>query len=164
VPERVVGRVKLGMACAVRFFALPDRVFTGKVSSLAPVISKEKRVLNVQFTVKDPENVVRPGMFAEIGLGTDRREAMLMPADGVLHIGDRDYVLQGTEAEKWHVVEVRTGELRGTNVEVLSGLKAGDRVLGKGAILVKPVVALALESPASALPTVGAGNNPGGHR
>src|SRR5262249_45755795 len=64
VPERAIGRVKLGMTCEVRFFAIPKRVFTGRVSSISPVISKEKRVLNVQFTVKDAQQLVRPGMFA----------------------------------------------------------------------------------------------------
>ena len=164
VPERAMGRVKLGMTCVVRFYALPDRTFTGKVSSISPVVSKEKRTLNVQFTVKDPENVVRPGMFAEIGLGTDRREALLMPADGVLHVGDRDYALRAADAGTWQIADVETGELRGTNVEVLAGLKAGDRVLGKGAILLKPVVARALESPATAAPTATASNLPGGNR
>jgi hypothetical protein len=51
VPERAMARVKLGMTCEVRFIALPNRVFTGKVSSISPLISKEKRVLNVQFVV-----------------------------------------------------------------------------------------------------------------
>jgi len=150
VPERVMSRVRLGMTCVVRFFALPDRVFTGKVSSISPIISKDKRTLNVQFTVKDPENVVRPGMFAEIGLGTDKRQALLMPADGVLHVGDKEYALLGTEAGDWKITEVDTGELRGARLEVLAGLKAGDRVLGKGAILLKPEVVRALQLPASA--------------
>jgi multidrug efflux pump subunit AcrA (membrane-fusion protein) len=148
VPERVMGRVKTGMTCEVRFFALPDRVFTGKVSSISPVISKEKRVLNVQFTVKDPDDVLRPGMFAEIGVGTDKRQALLMPADGVLHVGDKDYALVETEKATWQISEVQTGELRGVNVEVLAGVKAGDRVLGKGAILLKPVVARAIQATA----------------
>jgi len=161
VPERVMDRVKLGMTCEVRFFALPQRVFTGKVSSISPVISKDKRVLNVQFTVKDPENVVRPGMFAEIGLGTDRRQALLMPADGVLHVGDKDYALLATEPGTWHIAEVQTGELRGTNVEVLAGLKAGDRVLGKGAVLLKPIVVRALQAPASATSAGTAGDDRG---
>jgi hypothetical protein len=162
VPERVMGRVKLGMTCEVRFFALPDQVFTGKVSSISPVISKEKRVLNVQFTVKDPQNLVRPGMFAEVGLGTDRRQALLMPADGVLHVGDREYALLGAAPQTWQITEVETGELRGTNVEVLSGLKAGDRVLGKGAILLKPVVARAIQAQASAPAVVKADAGEGG--
>jgi hypothetical protein len=149
VPERVMSRVKVGMTSEVRFFGLPNRVFTGKVSSISPVISKDKRVLNVQFTVKDPENIVRPGMFAEIGLGTDKRQALLMPADGVLHVGGKDYALLGTDAGTWQITEVQTGELRGTNVEVLAGLKAGERVLGKGAILLKPAVVAAVQSQAA---------------
>ena len=83
VPERLMDRVKLDMTCEVRFYALPNRVFTGKVSCISPVISKDKRVLNVQFVVKDPQNAIRPGMFAQIGLGTDKRQSLLMPADGV---------------------------------------------------------------------------------
>ena len=73
VPERLMDRVKLDMKCEVRFYALPNRVFNGKVSGISPVISKDKRVLNVQFIVKDPQNAIRPGMFAQIGLGTDTR-------------------------------------------------------------------------------------------
>src|SRR5262249_15121192 len=114
VPERAAGRVKLGMTCEVRFFALPGRTFTGKASSIAPVISKDKRVLNVQFVVTDPAKVVRPGMFAEVDVGTDKRKALLMPADGVLHIGDSDYALLADGPDTWRVVEVHTGELRGT--------------------------------------------------
>src|SRR5262249_21971259 len=147
VPERALGRVRLGMTCEVRFYALPDRVFTGKVSGISPVISKDKRVLNVQFIVKDPENVLRPGMFAEIGLGTDKRQALLMPADGVLHAGGKDYALAAAGPRTWEVTEVQVGELRGASVEVLAGLKAGDRVLGKGAVLLKPAVVRALQAP-----------------
>jgi hypothetical protein len=88
-------------------------------------------------------------MFAEIGLGTDKRQALLMPADGVLHVGGKDYALLGTDAGTWQITEVQTGELRGTNVEVLAGLKAGERVLGKGAILLKPAVVAAVQSQAA---------------
>jgi membrane fusion protein, heavy metal efflux system len=162
VPERAVERVKLGMTCQVRFFALPDRVFTGTVSSISPFISKEKRALNVQFVVKDPEKIVRPGMFAEIGLGTDKRQALLMPADGVLHVGERDYALVAGEPGAWQVKEVQVGELRGTKIEVLSGLKTGDRVLGQGAILLKPTVVLALQATSPAASDVKVSDGPGG--
>jgi hypothetical protein len=156
VPERAMGRVRMGMTSQVRFFALPNRVFTGKVSGISPVISKDKRVLNVQFIVKDPEDVIHPGMFAEIGLGTDKRQALLMPADGVLHVGDNDYALVAVEPATWQITEVQTGELRGSQVEVLSGLKPGDRVVGNGAILLKPLVSNALQPPASSASVKGA--------
>lgn len=162
VPERAMGRVKPGMTCEVRFYALPGRVFTGQVSGISPVISKDKRVLNVQFIVKDPEDVIRPGMFAEIGLGTDRRQALLMPADGLLHVGDQEYALVAGGPGNWRITAVQTGELRGDKVEVLSGVRAGDRVLGKGAILLKPAVVQALQSPARAAAGVTARHDRGG--
>jgi membrane fusion protein, heavy metal efflux system len=161
VPERMMGRVKLDMTCEVRFFALPGRVYTGRVSSISPVISKDKRVLNVQFTVKDPEHLIRPGMFADIGLGTDKRQALLMPADGVLHVGDKDYALVGTEPGVWKITEVQVGQVRGLNVEVLDGLKGGERVVGKGAILLTPVVSQALQAPALNYSAVNSSGEPG---
>jgi hypothetical protein len=162
VPERLLDRVKPGMTCEVQFYALPNRVFTGKVSGISPVISKEKRVLNVQFVVKDPQNVIRPGMFAQIGLGTDKRQSLLMPADGVLHVDERDYALVAAKPGTWQIIEVQIGELRGSDVEVLSGLKAGDRVLGKGAILLKPVVVRCLQSVESPSEGAAASNGRGG--
>jgi hypothetical protein len=162
VPERAISRVKLGMACEVRFFAIPNQVFTGKVSGISPIVMKDKRVLNVQFIVKDPDNVVRPGMFAEIGLGTDKRQALLMPVDGVLHVGNKDYALLATDGGAWKITEVEVGELRGTNIELLGGLKAGDRVLGRGAILLKPVIVHALQSQAPPIATVKAAEPRGG--
>ncbi len=150
VPERLMDLVKLGMTCEVRFYALPSRVFTGKVSGISPVVSKDKRVLNVQFIVKDSENLIRPGMFAQVGLGTDKRQSLLIPADGVLHVGEKDYILVETEPQTWEITEVQIGELRGSDVEVLSGVKADDRVLGKGAILIKPVVVRCLQATDSA--------------
>jgi cobalt-zinc-cadmium efflux system membrane fusion protein len=168
VPEKMIRHVKVGMNCKVEFFALPDHKppFTGKISSISPVISKEKRVANVQFIVKDPGKEIRPGMFARIGLG-DERKALLMPADGVLHVGDRDYALVADKDGKWQIFQVETGELLKNqfdvlpgdlvknDIEVLSGyalenparsLQKDDRVIGKGAILLKPVVIRALQA------------------
>jgi hypothetical protein len=132
------------------------------VSGISPVISKDKRVLNVQFVVKAPENAIRPGMFAQIGLGTDKRQSLLMSVDGVLHVDERDYALVATESGTWQIIEVQIGELRGTDVEVLSGLKAGDRVLGQGAILLKPVVVRCLQSADSPSKGTVASNGRGG--
>ena len=59
-------------------------------------------------------------MFAEIGLGTDKRRAQLMPADGVLHVEDTDYALRKSKPGIWQNRPVQIGELHGTNVEVLA--------------------------------------------
>jgi hypothetical protein len=147
VPEAKVGLVRDGQACRARFYAFPDQIFTGKVSSLAPIISKERRTLRVLFELADPQGRLRPGLFADVGLGTDARDALLAPTDGVLHVGLGDYVLVEVRPGVWRVTEVRAGEVRGPRVEVIQGLKPGDRVLGKGAILLKPFVVTAVQGP-----------------
>jgi membrane fusion protein, heavy metal efflux system len=146
VPEGFQGRVKLGQSCEARFFGIPNQIFPGKVNGISPVISKDRRSLRVLFFIDDLKDQLRPGMFAEIGLGTDPREALLIPTDGVIHVGRADYVLAGTdEADLWRVVDVQVGEPHDAQIEVLSGLSVGDRVLGKGAILLKPMVIRALQ-------------------
>lgn len=152
VPEGWLERVQVGQSCRAVFFGIRDEVFTGKVNSIAPVLSKERRSLRVLFVIHDPQDKLRPGMFAEIGLGTDPRRTLLVPADAVMHIGRTDYVLVGVDEVIWRVTEVRLGESHNGELEVLEGLYEGDRVIAKGAILFKPLVVRSLQlsrSPAS---------------
>lgn len=150
VPEGLLSRVKIGQSCEARFFGMPGQIFSGKVNGIAPVLSKERRSLRVLFVVNDPKDLLRPGMFAEIGLGTDARDALLIPADAVIHAGRSDYVLVGdSDPGAWQVMEVQVGEARGSDVEILEGLKPSQRVVGKGAILLKPAILRALQPAAS---------------
>jgi membrane fusion protein, heavy metal efflux system len=151
VPEAKVGRVRLDQSCAAHFFGFPDRLFAGKVTNIAPFVAKDSRTLRVMFKIEDPADVLKPGMFAEIGLGTDPRKALMIPADGVLHVGRADYVLVREDSDTWQARETMLGELHGESIEILSGLKEGDRVIGKGAILLKPYLVRALQ----AQPTTG---------
>jgi membrane fusion protein, heavy metal efflux system len=149
VPEGFVARVKLGQGCEARFFGFPEQLFTGKVLAIAPVLSKERRSLRVLFAIDDPKDQLRPGMFAEIGLGTDARQTLLIPAEAIVHVGRSDYVLVHTGGGDWRVTEVQVGELHESAVEILSGLRVGDRVAGDGVILLKPVMIQALQAQGS---------------
>ena len=146
VPESMVKRVKIGQSCVARFFSYPEMNFYGKVLAIVPVLSKELRSLRVLFTIEDAGDLLRPGMFAEIGLGIDPRSILLVPSESIVHIGESDYVLvrQNDSDTDWNVTEVQIGELHETDVEVFSGLEDGDQVAGKGVILLKPIIAESL--------------------
>ena len=145
VPEGAVARVKLGQGCEARFFGLPDQLFTGQVRAMAPVISKERRSLRVLFAIRDPQDQLRPGMFADIGLGTDARSSLLLPPEGLVHVGQCDYVLVAQSSGDWRVTEVHAGEVHDGRIEILDGLQAGDRVACHGAILLKPYIIESLQ-------------------
>jgi multidrug efflux pump subunit AcrA (membrane-fusion protein) len=64
----------------------------------------------------------------------------------VVHVGRTDYVLAATaEPDVWRATPVEVGEAREGRVEVLKGLPPGSRVIGQGAILLKPAVAKAVQ-------------------
>jgi hypothetical protein len=162
VPEAKLGLVRQGQACQARFYGFPGKLFTGRVGSLAPTISKERRTLRVLFDLSDPEDRLKPGMFADVGLGTDPRETLLAPVDGVLHVGRSDYMLVRTETGAWQITEVRVGEVQGGGrVEVIEGLRAGDRVIGRGAILLKPFVVQSVQGEGQPVPDT---TTPGGEK
>ncbi len=152
VPEVRIEMVAIGQACEARFYGLPQHLFRGVVRSLSPVLSPERRTLRVFFELNDQEGRLKPGMYAEIGLGTESRQAVLAPADGILHIADADYVLSEASAGLWTVTKILVGERAGERVEVLDGLKGGERLISKSAILLKPLVVQALQGKTTAMP------------
>ncbi len=144
VPELRISWVSIGQACVTRFYGLPNQTFIGKVKSLAPTLSAQRHTLRVFFELQDPNNQFKPGMYAEIGLGTDPRAAILVHTDGVLHSENADFVFIGDGPGLWRIREVLVGESIGDRVEILKGLEGGERIIGNGAILLKPMLVQAL--------------------
>ncbi len=156
IPEAQVGLAREGDPCTAEFYGYPGKLFDGTVGSVSPTISKERRTLRVFFQVNDPRGTLRPGMYADVGLSTNAREMSLIPADGVLHVGQFDYVLVADGENQWKVAQVKTGEQFASFLEILSGLQPGDRVIGAGAILLKPYVVADIQSAADSAVTGGA--------
>lgn len=147
VPENQVSQVHAGQSCEVRFYGYPDIAFPAHVETVSSTLTPERRTLRVLFDVTDDHNVLKPGMFAEVGMGTDERSAIQIPATALLHINRSDYVLLDSGANRWKVAEVHVGEIRHDRCEVLSGLNDGDRIISRGAILLKSLAAQSLIIP-----------------
>jgi cobalt-zinc-cadmium efflux system membrane fusion protein len=140
VPEQKMTLVHDGQACTAQLFGYPGRPFTGHVEWIGATVSQDRRAMRVLFHITDTNDLLKPGMFAEIGLGTDKRPALLVPAEAMLHVGSDDYLLVEREKSVWQIAECVAGEAHGTKMEITSGLAAGQRVIGRGAILLKPLV------------------------
>jgi cobalt-zinc-cadmium efflux system membrane fusion protein len=140
VPETHVSQVREGEGCVARFYAYPAQTFDAHVETLSSLLSHERRTMRVLFELSDPDGVLRPGMFAEVGLGTDAREAILIPAEALLHVNLDDYVVGSAGEGQWRPVKVQVGEQHNGSFEVTQGLGAGDTIITRGAILLKPAV------------------------
>jgi membrane fusion protein, heavy metal efflux system len=162
VPEAMIERVSVGQSCTADFFGIADSVFEGKLTAISPILSAEQHTLRVLFIVHDPLDRLRPGMFARIGLGTDPREVLKIPAESVIHIGRNDLVMvvdapetsestgeaSGTKTRadrlNAHMQNVVVSNLANGKVDVIRGLKNGDRIIANNAILLQPVIVSSL--------------------
>jgi multidrug resistance efflux pump len=147
VPEAKLSLVKKGQKCQAVFYAFADEPVDGHVGSVSPTVSKERRTLRVFFELPDKKDHFKPGMFADVRLGTEPRDVLLIPAAAVLHVGKFDYVFAGVKdrPNDWEAVKVTLGEVHKNRVEVLTGLAKDRPVIGQGAILLKPYLIAALQ-------------------
>jgi cobalt-zinc-cadmium efflux system membrane fusion protein len=147
VPEAKVSQAYEDQACEVQFYAYPDLVFPGHVEAISSVLTQERRTLRVLFDLTDTEQLLKPGMFAEVGLGTELRDAIVIPATSLMHIGKHDYVLVAADSDQWRVTEVRVGEIKDGRCEVRTGLKAGETIISKGVTLLLSIASESLKLP-----------------
>jgi multidrug efflux pump subunit AcrA (membrane-fusion protein) len=94
IPESRIEQVRENQACSVRFFGHPNAPKTGRVAKILPTVSTAQRTLRVVVVLDDATDAtLRPGMFANVALGTEERDAIIGPQSALVHVGRSDYVL-----------------------------------------------------------------------
>jgi len=149
LPELKIGLVHADQRCAMRFYGLPDRTYVAHVEQIGSTVTPERRTLRVYLHIEDEPGDLKPGMFGEVSLGTDERRAIRVLETSVLHVDLQDFVLVAAGGDTWRAAPVRIGAGRDGQCTVLEGLAAGDRVIGRGSILLKGLLTQSL------LPTAG---------
>jgi membrane fusion protein (multidrug efflux system) len=133
VGERDIALVKEGTTQAtVRVDAYPDEVFPGTVRKVSPVADERTRTVEVEIHIDNPGYRLKPGMFARVDLTLqERANAVVIPDHAVLRADEATflYVVEGTTARRR---AVRLGLAEGERVEVLEGVRAGERVVTRG--------------------------------
>ncbi len=134
--ERHLAQVRVGQAVEVKVQAWSDRRFTGVISVINPGIDTGTRTLRLRATLDNPDQLLRPGMFAEVSTVLPLRNNILtLPRTAVTYnpYGESVFVLQ--QQDTGLVVQnrpVKTGEVRAGRVEIIEGLQAGEQVVAAG--------------------------------
>ena len=131
--ENDLASVRLGETADIRLSAFPDRAVSGTISDIGAILDPNIRTAKVRIQVANPGNFMRIGMFATATFhGAKAHDAVVVPANAVLHLHDRDfvYIPIGRPGE-FRRIPVRTGEtMPGGAVEIVSGIPAGQPVVG----------------------------------
>ncbi len=132
VPELFVARVREGSPVVARSGAFGDRRFEGRVAVVDTRIDTATRTIRVISEFENADEALKPGLFMTVDIELERRNGALVIAEEALDpIGDRNfvYVVRENRARR---VEVRLGQRLPGEVEVLSGVSAGDQVVVQG--------------------------------
>jgi membrane fusion protein (multidrug efflux system) len=142
LPQQHLAQIQPGLTVRVTADAFPGRVIEGKITAINPQVDTATRNIQLQATVTNSEERLRPGMFVNVSLVLPVQQNVLaIPATSVLYAPYSDSVFivdQKEETEKGppgNIVRqqfVRLGEKRGDFVAIVSGLEEGQTVVSTG--------------------------------
>ena len=128
IPEKMAPWIKEGQPVQLHVDAYPDRTFIGKVSRISPAVNTATRAFPFEALVPNQDAVLKPGTFARVHIESGKVDTVMTLPYSVMQYRygvNRVYVVDG---DKLAVRELKVGDRLGDRIEIVSGVKAGDRV------------------------------------
>ncbi len=132
VLEKDIALIKLGMRVKILTEAYPEEPFEGTFVRMNKALDLATRTLQVEINISNPGHLLRPGMFARVEVALkEKPDALAIPREAVIEEGGKQFVfaIEGNQAFRKPVV---TGIEQGQWIEVVEGLKDGDKIVVKG--------------------------------
>lgn len=131
VYENDLPKVHLGQTAQIHLTGYPDKIVTGRVSDIGPVLDPTLRTAKVRIQVTNPGGLLRIGMFVTATLQSEAKQThAVVPATSILHLHDRDWVFEPAGGNHFQRVEVAGGDmLPGNRQVILSGIAPGQQVV-----------------------------------
>lgn len=136
VRETDTPNVKVGQKLRFSVLAHHDRQFKATIAYVAASFDPGTRRLLVRATVDNKEGLLRPEMFASVSILSDETRSLGVPRDAVIFDGNTARVWVAREDRAVEPRAIKTGLSNGTMIQVLEGLRAGEKVVTKGSLFV----------------------------
>ena len=128
--------VKEGMPATLMLNAYPNREFNGKAVFIDPMLDPTTRTVKVRLTFPNPTKELKPEMFGEVILKGLPHAGVTVPIDAVIDSGTTHVVFVAVGNGKFRPRLIRLGDSDDTQVEVVSGLSVGEKVVTRANFLV----------------------------
>lgn len=131
VSEQDSGLIKTGQLAKIRLDAYPGREFSSRVTYVYPTLNAQTRTTQVRLELANAGGLLRPGMYAQVelaGLGSKGR-VVAVPDTAVINSGRREVVLVDLGEGRFEAREVKLGVRSDDYVEVLEGIRKGEKVV-----------------------------------
>ena len=129
VYESQLADVKPNQQAIATFDAYPGTTFQGKVQYIYPSLNETTRTVRVRLELPNSKLRLKPGMYGNVVIQTDQQERLVVPKEAVLDTGLRQIVFLDQGKGVYVPTEVKLGRRGEDQIEVLAGVKEGDRVV-----------------------------------
>lgn len=137
VPESDIPYIRVGQELQVRVNALPDRYFIARVTGIGSASDQQTRRIVVRSEIENPDRVLRAEMFATFKIAIGEPTARpAVPSVSVIRDGDTASIWVEREPRVFERRQVQVGGEADGQVQVTTGLRLGERVVGRGAIFI----------------------------
>jgi RND family efflux transporter MFP subunit len=140
VYEKDLGDVADHGEADVRSDADPGKVFKGRVALVEPALDAASRVAHVRVVLDNTAGTLRPGLLVTVALprkSSPVGEGLAVPRDAIQQIAGLPAVFVEKEGDRFELRPIEAGRESAGKVEVLKGLEAGEKVVVRGAFMLK---------------------------
>jgi len=135
--EHQLDWVSKGLKAEISVPALPGRVWKGQVDYVYPELELKTRTLKVRLHFNNPKGELKLNMFAQAVIhGKPKKNVLKIPQAALIVTGERESVIKALGDGRFKPVDVKTGMRSQGEVEILSGLKKGERIVLSGQFLI----------------------------
>lgn len=136
--EQEAGSVHVGQSAEITLKALPGKTFPGKISFIYPTLSAETRTIQIRIELANPDGLLRPALYATVHIASSSSASMVLaiPDSALLDSGSRQVVLVERGEGQFEPRPVKAGGKGDGYVEILSGLKEGEKVVIRANFLI----------------------------
>jgi len=135
--ERQTEWVKVGQSADARLSYIPGEVWKGKVRFIYPTLDPKTRTLKVRLQFNNPQEKLKPNMYANIRIYTKpEKNTLAIPLEALIRTGRDNRVILSLGGGRFKAQHVVPGIESGNEVQILSGVKVGEEVVTSGQFLI----------------------------
>jgi Cu(I)/Ag(I) efflux system membrane fusion protein len=136
VYENEFAFVKMGQRVEILSQSYPGKTFSGRVSFIYPFLDPKTRTVKVRVDLANPGLKLKPDMFVNAQIKAPLGNTLVVPATALMDTGKRQVVWVESQPGMFEPRDVQAGARVGDKVQILSGLKRGDKVAASGGYLI----------------------------
>ena len=135
--EYEVPWIKLGQEAEMNLSYFPGKKFKGQVTFIDPILDSKSRTLKVRMEFPNPDGELKPEMYANVTLKPEvAREEVTIPEEAVIYAGDKTTAIVQSSSGTFESRELNLGVKTQGYIQVLEGLKEGEKVVTSSVFLI----------------------------